>query len=246
MAFTRRSFLAGLASCPLCAAAAKAEGSHWNYDHPQEWGEHDGSNRACAIGGEQSPIDLTGAIKADIHAPALTWRPQAFKIVNNGHTIQAEVAQGSFATWENRKFELKQFHFHTPSEHAVQGKRAQMEAHFVHADGGELLVLGAFLEARSKSARNKVFTSLMTAAPEKEGEAKLKEPLNAAALLPKRRHFFRYEGSLTTPPCSEVANWIVFSEPVEVAASDIETFRKLFPMNSRPLQPLHRRIVLRN
>ena len=248
MAFTRRSFLMGLASCPFCAAAAKAaEGSHWGYDDAQKWGEHDVAYRACAIGGEQSPVDLTGAIKADIHAPTLSWKPQAFKVVNNGHTIQANVTPGSFATSENRKFELKQFHFHTPSEHAIQGKRAQMEAHFVHAEeGGELLVLGALLEAGSQSAKNMAFTALMATAPKKEGEAELKAPVDAAALVPKRRHFFRYEGSLTTPPCSEVVNWNVFSDPVEVAASDIETFKKLFPMNARPLQPLHRRVVLSN
>ena len=248
MAFTRRSFLAGLVSCPLCAVAAKAaEGSHWSYEDAKEWGEHDPAYRACAIGGEQSPVDLKGTIKADIHAPILSWKPQAFKLVNNGHTIQANAAPGSFATSENREFELKQFHFHTPSEHAVQGKRAQMEAHFVHAeDGGELLVLGVLLEPGSKNIKNKAFAALMAAAPETEGEAELKAPVDAASLLPKKRHFFRYEGSLTTPPCSEVVNWNVFVSPVAVAAGDIEIFKKLFPMNARPLQPLHRRMVLRS
>jgi len=234
--------LAGFVSCPLCAAAAKAEGAHWSYDDPQSWGEHDSANRACGIGGEQSPVDLTGAIKADIQAPALAWKPQAFKVANNGHTIQADVAPGSFATAENRKFELRQFHFHTPSEHAVDGKRAAMEAHFVHAEeGGDLLVLGALMKV---GGGNKAFAALMAAAPEKEGEAELKQPIDAATLLPKERRFFRYEGSLTTPPCSEVVNWYVFSAPVAVAADDIKTFAKLFPMNARPLQPLHRRVVL--
>jgi carbonic anhydrase len=130
----------------------------WSYEDAKEWGEHEPAYRACAIGGEQSPVDLKGTIKADIHAPILSWKPQAFKIVNNGHTIQANAAPGSFATSENREFELKQFHFHTPSEHAVQGKCAQMEAHFVHADdGGELLVLGVLLEPGSKNIKNKGF-----------------------------------------------------------------------------------------
>jgi carbonic anhydrase len=148
------------------------------------------SYRTCAIGGEQSPVDLKGAIKAEIHAPVLSWKPQAYKVVNNGHTIQANAAPGSFAASENRKFELKQFHFHTPSEHAIQGRHAQMEAHFVHAeDGGELLVLGVLMEPSSKKVRNKAFAALMAAAPETEGDAELKAPLDAVSLLPKKRQF---------------------------------------------------------
>ena len=243
MALTRRSLLAGLVSCPLCAAAAKAEGAHWSYDDVRNWGEHDAAAKACALGGEQSPVNLVGAIKADIHAPTLSWKPQAFKIVNNGHTIQANAAPGGFATADNRKFEFKQFHFHTPSEHAVDGRRAAMEAHFVHAEaGGELLVLGAMLEPGAKN--NEAFASVMAAAPRAEGEAEPKQPIDASTLLPAERHFYRYEGSLTTPPCSEVVNWYVFAAPVGVGAGDIDIFKKLFPMNARPLQPLRRRVVL--
>lgn len=245
MAFTRRSFLSALTACPLCAAAARAAGgAYWSYEDAQSWGKLDPAYQACGIGGEQSPIDLTHAVKANIRAPFLSWKPRAYKIVNNGHTIQAEASPGGFASLGGRKFELTQFHFHTPSEHAIDGKKTAMEAHFVHAskDAG-LLVVGVFMKAGKK---NEEFAKLMAAAPATQGEAKLKEPVNAAALLPKRRHFFRYEGSLTTPPCSEVVNWNVFADPVEVAASDIDAFKKLFPMNARPLQPIHRRILLQN
>ncbi len=242
MAFTRRSFLAGLAACPLCAATARAEGAHWSYEDAQSWGAHDPAAQACAVGVEQSPIDLTGSVRADIHAPRVSWKPQAFEIVNNGHTIQANAAPGSFATSEGRKFELKQFHFHTPSEHAIDGERTAMEAHFVHSDEkGELLVLGVLMTA---GARNKAFASIIAAAPREEGKAELKGSVDAATLLPKKRKFFRYEGSLTTPPCSEVAHWNVFSTPAEVASADIDAFKELFPMNARPLQPTHRRVVL--
>ena len=118
-----------------------------------------------------------------------------------------------------------------------------MEAHFVHAKegGDDLLVLGVLMRA---GGANKVFSAIMAAAPRTKGEATLKEPVDATALLPKNRHFFRYEGSLTTPPCSEVVNWYVFSTPIAVAASDIETFKGIFPMNARPLQPLRRRMLL--
>jgi carbonic anhydrase len=246
MAVTRRSFLAGLIGCPLCAAAARAEGghAHWSYEDPQHWGAHDAAAQACAIGAEQSPIDLTGAVKAEIQAPKLSWKPQAFEIVNNGHTIQANAAPGGFATTDGRKYELKQFHFHTPSEHAIGGERRAMEAHFVHAGtDGDLLVLGALMIG---GAPNKAFSAIMDVAPKEEGGAALKGPIDAAALLPKARKFYRYQGSLTTPPCSEVVNWNVFATPVPVADDDITAFKALFEMNARPLQAVHRRVVLRN
>ena len=245
--FSRRQFLAGLGACPVCAAAvdAAAEGAHWTYVDPGNWGA-DGRYPACSIGGEQSPIDLTGAVRAEIEPPAVSWRAEAFSVVNNGHTIQANASPGGFAASAGRKYELQQFHFHAPSEHTLDGKRSAMEAHFVHGgEGGNLMVIGVFLEGGEKDA-NPAFSPLMAAAPKEEGEAALKTAIDPASLLPKARRFFRYEGSLTTPPCSEVVEWNVFATPVAVAQSDIEGFKESFPMNARPLQPIHRRILLTN
>lgn len=245
MTVTRRFFLAGLASCPLCAGLARGkEGAHWSYDDPQGWGAHDPSARACAVGDAQSPIDLAGAAKAEIEAPALSWKAQAFRIANNGHTIQAIAAPGGSARLENREFAFQQFHFHTPSEHAIDGARFAMEAHFVHgSDDGGLLVLGVFLKA---GASNRAFATIMAAAPQTEGERRLGKAIDASALLPNDRRLFRYHGSLTSPPCSETVAWNVFQQPVEVAAADIASFKKLFPMNARPLQPRRERALLRN
>ena len=248
MAFSRREFLAGLAACPACAAAvgvARAEGAHWSYADSQDWGA-DGAFRACSIGGEQSPVNLTGAVRAEIEPPAVSWRAEAFGIVNNGHTIQANASPGGFATSAGRKYELQQFHFHAPSEHTLDGKRSAMEAHFVHGgEGGNLMVIGVFLEGGGQDACP-AFSVLMAAAPKGEGETRLKAAIDPASLLPKARHFFRYEGSLTTPPCSEVVEWNVFASPVTVAESGIERFKSSFPMDARPLQPVHRRILLTN
>jgi carbonic anhydrase len=246
MAFSRRQFLAGLGACPVCAAAvgvARAEGAHWSYADAANWGA-DGTFPACSIGGEQSPIDLTGAVRAEIEPPAVSWRAEAFRIVNNGHTIQANASPGGFATSAGRKYELQQFHFHAPSEHTLDSKRSAMEAHFVHGGEGEnLMVIGVFLEGGGRDA-NPAFSALMAAAPKDEGETALNAAMDPASLLPKARHFFRYEGSLTTPPCSEVVEWNVFAAPVPVAQGDIERFKEPFPMNARPLQPVHRRILL--
>jgi len=245
----RRGFLAGLIACPICAQAARAEGAaHWDYagaEGPKEWGELDPSYRACSLGCQQSPIDITETIPARIPWISLNWRPQAFEIANNGHTVQANVAPGSFAQIGPNRFELKQFHFHRPSEHALYGNRTAMEAHFVHADEkGKLAVLGVFLVA---GPRNPVFAEIMKVAPTSPGEAKLKGPAYAQALLPRRGNlFFRYEGSLTTPPCAETVAWNVYLDPVAVAQTDIDAFAKIFADNSRPLQPANRRFILRS
>jgi len=243
----RRSFVSGLLACPLCAAAARAEvAAHWSYegaDGAEKWGAIDPTYRACAVGGEQSPINLEGAVSASVERPRIAWPPEVYAIVNNGHTIQANAQLGGRLTLGKETYELKQFHFHTPSEHALNGARLAMEAHFVHAQpGGRLAVIGVFLVP---GAANAAFAQLMKNAPATAGEAKLTAPLDAARLLPNNRALYRYEGSLTTPPCAEVVDWNVFATPVPVAQADIDAFKKIFPMNARPLQPVNRRFLLK-
>ena len=249
MSFTRRQFVAAVAACPVCAAAiggARGEGAHhWTYEHPDSWGEGS-AFKACGVGDQQSPIDLTNPIRASVEPPKISWPKGDFEVVNNGHTIQVNVAPGGTVTSQGRKYDLKQFHFHTPSEHALDGRRTPMEAHFVHmGEGGNAAVIGVFLEAGGKDA-SPVFSAVMAAAPKEEGKGKLAKPVYPAAFLPKSKRFFRYEGSLTTPPCSEVVEWNVFSAPVAVAPADIEAFKAIFPMNARPLQPVSRRFLLSN
>ena len=245
MRIDRRRFLAGLAACPLCAAASTASAAHWAYEGeggPGDWGNLEPTFKTCAVGSEQSPVDISGAVKAELAPLALDWRPQAFKVVNNGHTIQANAQAGSAATLGTERFALAQFHFHTPSEHALAGGRTEMEAHFVHAsENGRLAVVGVLLKA---GAPHPGFARLIAAAPKSEGEVILDTPLDPNAFLPTERMRYRYQGSLTTPPCSETVDWNVLAAPVEVGAADIAAFRAIFPMNARPLQPLGRRFVL--
>ncbi len=198
------------------------------------------------IGGEQSPIDLTGAVRAEIEPPTVSWPASGIQCRQQRAHDPGERPARRLRHVGGRRYELQQFHFHTPSEHTLDGKRAAMEAHFVHVgEDGNLMVIGVFLEAGGQDA-NPAFSSLIAAAPKGEGEAVLNAAIDPASLLPTARHFFRYEGSLTTPPCSEVVEWNVFAAPVAVAQSDIERFKEPFPMNARPLQPVHRRILLTN
>lgn len=243
----RRKFIAGLMACPICAAAAQAAGgAHWEYEGPHgpsSWGEVDPAYGSCSIGCAQSPIDLSGAIPAKIAHLSLAWKPQALTIQNNGHTIQADALPGSFATIGKERYELTQFHFHTPSEHALDGVRAEMEVHFVHAsaDRKSFAVVGAFF---NPGATNVAFAQIMKVAPTHEGSVQLGEPLDPALLVPKEGALYRYEGSLTTPPCAETVLWNVYTAAVPVAATDIAAFKKIFPNNARPLQPRNRRYLL--
>lgn len=245
--FSRRRFLMGLAACPMCAAAAKAEGTQWSYDgaaNPGKWGELDPKFKACSVGGEQSPVDLKGAIKADAGNLVLSWKAEAFQVVNNGHTIQANGGDASSLMLDGKPYAMKQFHFHAPSEHALNGERSDMEVHFVHASPeGPLTVVGVFLKA---GAANPVFAAVMADAPAAEGAAKATSSVDPLKMLPTSRNLFRYQGSLTTPPCSEIVNWVVMEAPVEVGGAELAAFTKLFPNNARPLQPLGRRFLLRS
>lgn len=247
MTFNRRSLLAGLALCPLCAGAARAGSAHWSYEGhggPEEWGALEPDFQVCTLGSQQSPINLKGSVQAAEAGPVLSWKPAAYGVVNNGHTIQADAAaDAGTATMGGKTYALRQFHFHAPSEHAINGRRTAMEAHFVHAaPDGNLLVAGVFMVP---GKANPAFSALMASAPREPGRTPLPAPLDPRAFRPASGATYCYEGSLTTPPCSEVVDWNVFAEPLEVAEADIAAFRAIFPMNARPLQAVNRRFLLR-
>ncbi len=246
MAFDRRSFLAGLLACPFCAAAARANPDpHWSYDcpdGPNAWGSLDPSYRACTVGAQQSPIDLAGErLSTTMGVLAETWPAEAYTIENNGHTIQAAATTGSLVL-DGRTFALRQFHFHTPSEHTVKGQHLALEAHFVHENAdAELAVVGVFLRA---GATNKAFATIIANAPQRPHHSRtLEQRLDVMSLLPEDRTRYRYEGSLTIPPCSETVDWNIYAEPVSVAQDDINAFQNLYPHNARPLQSLNRRFL---
>lgn len=241
-------FLATTTVALFLAVPAMAEGmAHWTYEGaegPEFWGEISSDFAVCATGDQQSPVDLTGAISADAADVALHWNPQAnWNVVNNGHTIQASSDDGGTITIGGKDYKLLQLHFHTPSEHAIDGQRAPMEVHFVHkAEDGSLAVIGVMMTG---GGSNDLFHAVMAAAPAAASpDATAIGAADATGLMPGAMHFFRYEGSLTTPPCAQTVLWTVMKEPVAVADADIAAFEKLYEMNARPLQPLNRRYIL--
>ncbi len=241
--------LAGFALCPLCATTGfAAEGAHWSYEGaagPAKWGALDAASKVCSIGSQQSPIDIAEAVKAELPPLAIAWSAKADTIVNNGHTIQMNVAEGSTLAVGKDKFTLLQFHFHRPSEHLIAGKSFPMEVHFVHRNAaGGLAVIGVLMTTGKPNA---VFSKIVSTMPLKAGPAvKADAAIDPNGFLPAARTYYRYPGSLTTPPCNEIVDWLLLTDPVEVAGADVAAFAKLYKMNARPAQKPNRRFVLRS
>jgi carbonic anhydrase len=241
--------LAGLALCPLCAPSGNAaEAAHWSYEGvggPAKWGDLDAANNVCTIGSQQSPIDIGTTIKSQLPALKIEWAQSADTVVNNGHTIQLNFAEGSTLTLGDVKYKLLQVHFHRPSEHLIGGRNFPMEAHFVHrADTGALTVVGVLIATGKPNA---AFSQIIATMPAREGPAvKADAGINPNYMLPAKLSYYRYPGSLTTPPCSETVEWLLLTDPIQVAEADVASFAKLYPLNARPAQKDNRRYVLQS
>jgi carbonic anhydrase len=237
-----------IAAIAVATGSSTALAQHWGYHGeaaPQNWGKLDAKFALCASGRNQSPIDIAGSIKAELKPLKLDYKAGVADIVNNGHTVQINYAAGSSLDVDGRKFELKQFHFHSPSENKVNGKQFPLEGHLVHADkDGNLAVVAVMFE---EGAANELLTKLWDKMPAKAGDkAVLSAGMSVTRLLPKNRDYYRFNGSLTTPPCSEGVRWLVMKHPVTVSKAQVAQFSKAVGVaNNRPLQPVHARSILR-
>ncbi|MGV3680074.1 MAG: carbonic anhydrase [Acidovorax sp.] len=232
----------------LCATLANAQGphAHWEYKGKHgaaHWGALEQGFEACARGTAQSPVDIRKTVKEALPALDFQYASGAPTLVNNGHTVQVNVPAGSKLVVGGKTLELLQFHFHTPSEEAVGGKRAAMVAHFVHkGEDGGLGVVAVLIQPGNK--KNQAWEPIFAHLP-RVGEQVTVDglALHPAALLPEKHGYYSFEGSLTTPPCSEGVQWMVLKEPVKLSAQQIKSFRKVYSANARPLQPLHGRVI---
>lgn len=217
---------------------------HWSYEGdtgPAVWGSLDPSFAACDDGVRQSPVDIVGATAGGESELEIRWQPGDAEVVDNGHTIVVNVAEGSAISLEGREFALLQFHFHLPSEHIVEGSAAPMDAHFVHAAAeGDLAVIGVFMEAGEADPAIQSIWEAIPASGESAGALAAFDP---SALLPEGGSHYRYPGSLTTPPCSEIVSWVVMTEAIAVSQDQVDAFAALYPMNARPVQPLKERTI---
>jgi len=239
-------------TCAVLALAisAPAYAADWTYEGPtgaDRWGQLHTDFEVCERGIMQSPVDLGKANATGDVEVSLNWQPGALTMLNNGHTVQVNFAEGSTMMSGGKTFNLIQVHFHTPSEHTVDGEHYPLTGHFVHAsDEGELAVLGVMYTAGTAHSE---MQKLVDAAPAEMADAMLVDgvTVDPNMLLPVNDGeigVYRYMGSLTTPPCSEGVNWHVVPEPVEVSADQIAAMEGIMGMNARPVQLLNGRLLV--
>jgi carbonic anhydrase len=230
---------------------------HWGYEGeigPDNWADLSSDFAPCRDGVEQSPIDLTGAVAAEGGAIerrvgdallTLEQRARVMDLVDNGHTIQVTSDVPMALELDGVHYELAQFHFHAPSEHTIDGEHAPLEVHFVHKSAaGELAVIGILVE---EGEHDVLWDPVIGSLPDGPGDDRHLEglDLDMGELRPLPRRYFRYRGSLTTPPCSEGVEWIVMAEKRRISPEQMEAMVSHLHDNNRPVQPLgDRELVL--
>ncbi len=217
---------------------------HWSYEGdmgPERWGKE---FPTCAKGKSQSPLDIRGPFVKSRVVVTTDYKEGPLKMINNGHTIQVNVVPGSKIRIDGVAHELLQFHFHRPSEEKIDGKPMAMVVHFVHKSAeGKLAVLGVLLKEGNENPGIKTLWANM---PMEEGPEVAPEGVNfnPANLLPREFDFYSYEGSLTTPPCTEGVRFFILKSTVNVAKEQVAAFP--FKRNARPVQELNGREITTN
>ena len=198
----------------------------------------------CETGRRQSPVDIADTRLSPLPPLQPQYRPVALRAVNDGHTVRVRFAPGQFVRVGADRLSLQQFHFHVPGGDKVRGEAFAMAMHFVHKSGaGQLVTL--VLPFRL-GAGHPVLAALLRALPSRgQPERRVaSETVDAAQFLPRTLGYYRYEGSLTGPPCTEGVRWIVLKQPQELSVAQLARLRELFPDNARAVQPLNGRVVL--
>jgi carbonic anhydrase len=238
--------LAGFA----CVASAQTTSTTTKWDYigkygPLNWGKLDPEWKVCSAGKEQSPIDIRGAkLNKALQPIEFHYLAGPVEMMNNGHTIQVNVAPGSYIVYEGVRYDLVQFHFHHPSDEVVKGKLSDMVVHLVHKSSDGKLAVVAVRLIENRDAPNALLSTLWPSMPKAVGlTAKISDTVNPGGFLPADRGYWTYTGSLTAPPCTEGVKWLIFQQQMPVSREQIRAFSAVYPMNSRPLQDLHGRKI---
>lgn len=220
---------------------------HWTYNgatSPEYWADLNPDFEQCRFGHEQSPVDIPRSYKASGKVLELDYRPSVLEIVDTGHSIQANFEKGSHAFINGKRYELKQMHFHAPSEHTVNGASYAAEWHFVHADkDGKLAVIALLVE---KGKRQPMLDMVLNYLPEKRGDISRPKGMSllASDLFPKKLRAWQYEGSLTTPPCTAGVLWSVLTEPMQMSEDQLDKLQERYFENRRsPMRQLEKKVI---
>lgn len=222
--------------------------AHWDYvgDYgPHAWGKMKPEFSSCGNGKVQSPVHIQpgDAVAADLEPISFEYGPLVGRIQHNGHTVQVDVQGNNMLVVRGKVYRLAQFHFHHPAEEMINYRGFPMVMHLVHKDSeGRLAVVALLMEV---GAENPVLAQAWARMPLKAGEQYALDVsrISVADALPKDRGYYTFQGSLTTPPCSEGVTWMVLKQPVQISMAQLDTFRRLFPLNARPVQAVNGRLI---
>jgi carbonic anhydrase len=235
-------------SISAVATAADTAAAHWTYSGdtgPTHWGGEDPAFVTCGTGKHQSPIDIESTVIKDLPALRFEYTDTPLDVTDTGHSFQINAAPGSgeFSVGNDR-YHFVQIHFHDSSEEKVHGQYYSMEAHLVHANAkGELAVVAVLIrEGRTNEFLKPIFDGF----PQKGSTEHnvIGKSINIENFLPAHRGYFSFDGSLTTPPCSEHVRWFVLKTPVEASAEQLQQFAVRYPHNNRPTQPINGRVIV--
>ena len=249
MKWTALLLLITLCACSGGTQEAEHAEAHpqWSYEGdtgPEHWAELDHSWEIAAKGKSQSPIDLGEAEPGDAGTLTFNYLESGFRITNNAHTVQVPVESGSWVEIDGKRYHHKQFHLHSPSEHAIDGEHSELEIHCVHeGENKELAVVGFLMDAGPASPNFDIFMDNIPT----EGETRVIPDfrMNLSRMLPEDTdHKYHYSGSLTTPPCTENVEWIILKSHATASEAQIAKVRKYYQGNNRPIQPLNGRQVM--
>jgi carbonic anhydrase len=226
----------------------EAHAKHWGYMGdvaPTHWSDVKKEFNMCSEGKQQSPINIIASKDVDLKPLNLEYKSGSKSIINNGHTIQVNVADGDVFKIDGADYKLKQFHFHVPSENNINGEAYPLEAHFVHAtDDGKLAVIAVmFTEGAENPVLAKAWKKIPTLKVGEEAKCGLTAD-EVKALMPDNKDYYKFMGSLTTPPCSENVKWFVYKTPLTASKEQINAFFDTFSFpNNRPINPINDRVI---
>jgi len=215
---------------------------HWSYEgieSPEHWADLNKEFKTCRKGGHQSPIDIHNKdALSSTQKLMIAYLPTHTHIVNNGHSIEFDMDEDNFIAVDNKRYKLKQLHFHADSEHKVNGKQFPAEMHLVHeAADGRLAVIALLIEIGNSAVYDHIFDKIPRVGEE------IKVDLHLESFIPKNKARYTYNGSLTTPPCSENVLWLVFEQHLFVPKKQLQKFKAYYSHNYRPTQKKYERDI---
>lgn len=228
----------GYADHETAAGGTAKEKSVWGYEDVKAWGDLPEAG-VCNSGVEQSPIDITSAAPSPDTTLAINYTAGDVEMIDTTHTVGANFSGSGEITIGDAVYKLANLHYHTPSEHTIDGVSYPAEFHFVNRSAEDKLsVVGVMLK---EGPHNDAWQGFIDSMPAAGDTATV--TLDPTTMLPSNKEFYRYAGSLTTPPCSEGVVWNVMKTPVEVSADQLKALTQRYTGNNRPVQSLDSRAI---